>query len=138
MLHRSTSLFWVGVLRELRLPPQIIRLLDRPGRAFGPGPLSRFGPCRRDASMLKPIPAAEVDLDGKALEVRYKENPGKPNLLTVDILAHQIDGTPADVRRSELALVALHERMTRDAMLERVEVEAGRRDIERVAWIEEI
>ena len=88
--------------------------------------------------MLKPIPAAEVDLDGKALEVRYKENPSEPNLLTVDILAHQIDGTPADVRRSELALVALHERMTRDAMHERVEVEAGRRGIERVAWIEEI
>ena len=88
--------------------------------------------------MLKPIPAAEIDLDGKALEVRYKENPGEPNLLTVDILAHQIDGTPADVRRSELALVALQERMTRDAMHERVEVEAGRRGIERVAWIEEI
>jgi hypothetical protein len=116
----------------------MIGLLDRPGRAFGPDPLWRFGLIARNASMLKPIPAAEVDLDGKALEVRYKENPGEPNLLTVDILAHQIDGTPADVRRSELALVALHERMTRDVMHERVEVEAERRGIERVAWIEEI
>ncbi len=88
--------------------------------------------------MLKPIPAAEVDLDGKALEVRYKEDPGEPDLLTVDILAYEIAGDPAYVRRSELALVVLHERMTRNAMHERVEVEAGRRDIERVAWIEEI
>ena len=88
--------------------------------------------------MLKPIPAAEIDLDGKALEVRYKENPGEPNLLTVDILARAIEGGPAVVRRSELALVALHERMTRDAMYERVEVEAGRRGIERVAWVEEV
>jgi hypothetical protein len=88
--------------------------------------------------MLKPIPAEELDLDGKALEVRYKEEPGEPSLLTVDILAREIEGGPADVRRSELALVALHERMTRDAMYQRVEVEAGRRGIERVAWVEEV
>jgi hypothetical protein len=87
--------------------------------------------------MLKPIPAAEVDLDGKALEVRYKEDPGEPELLTVDILAYEIDGDPADVRRRELALIVLHERMTRDAMHERAEVEAERRGIERVAWVEE-
>jgi hypothetical protein len=137
MLHHSMPLVWAGVLREPRLP-QMIGLLDRPGRAFGPDPFRGLALIARDASMLKPIPAAEVDLDGKALEVRYKGNPGEPNLLTVDILAHQIDGTPADVRRSELALVALHERMTRDVMHERVEVEAERRGIERVAWIEEI
>ena len=89
-------------------------------------------------TMLKPIPAEELDLDGKALEVRYKEELSEPNLLTVDILARAIGGGPADVRRSELALVALHERMTRDAMYQRVEVEAGRRGIERVAWVEEV
>ena len=88
--------------------------------------------------MLKPIPAEEVDLDGKTLEVRYKEEPGEHDLLTVDILAHEIDGGPADVRRSELALIALRERMTRDAMHKRVAVEARKRGIERVAWVEEV
>jgi hypothetical protein len=136
MLHHSMPLVWAGVLREPRLPPDDCLLIDLAGPS-GPTPFQGLALIARDASMLKPIPAAEVDLDGKALEVRYKENPGEPNLLTVDILAHQIDGTPADVRRSELALVALHERMTRDAMHERVEVEAGRRGIERVAWVEE-
>jgi hypothetical protein len=88
--------------------------------------------------MLKPISADELELDGKTLEVRYKGEPGEPCLLTVDILAHEIEGGPADVRRSELALVALHERMTREAMHRRVELEAGRRGFERVAWVEEV
>ena len=88
--------------------------------------------------MLKEIAPEEIDLDGKALEVRYKEEPGEPSLLTVDILARAIEGDPAYVRRSELALVAFHARMTRDAMRERVEIEAGRRGIERVAWVEEV
>jgi hypothetical protein len=88
--------------------------------------------------MLKEIAPEEIDLDGKALEVRYKEEPGEPSLLTVDILAREIEGDPAYVRRSELALVALHARMTRDAMRERVEIEAERRGIERVAWVEEV
>ena len=91
MLRRSTPLVWAGVLREPRLPPQMIGLLIDLAGPSGPAPLSRFGLIVRDASMLKPIPAVEIDLDGKALEVRYKENPGEPNLLTVDILAHQID-----------------------------------------------
>jgi diphthamide biosynthesis methyltransferase len=43
----------------------------------------------------------------------------------------------AYVRRSELALVVIGESMTRAAMHKRVEVEAERRGIERVAWIEE-
>ena len=87
--------------------------------------------------MLKPIPAEEVDLDGKALEVRYKKDPGEPDLLTVDILAREIDGGPAYVRRSELALVVIGQRMTRDAMHKRVGVGVERRGIERVAWVEE-
>jgi hypothetical protein len=43
----------------------------------------------------------------------------------------------AYVRRSELVLVMIGESMTRAAMHKRVEIEAERRGIERVAWIEE-
>ena len=88
--------------------------------------------------MLKEIAPEEIDLDGKALEVRYKKEPGEPSLLTVDILARAIEGDPAYVRRSELSFVAFHARMTRDAMRERVEIEAEKRGIERVAWVEEV
>ena len=86
---------------------------------------------------LTAIQLDEVDLDGKALEVRYKEEPGKPDRLTVTVFAHQIEGSPGYVRRSELALIVIAKSMTRDAMHERVVVEAERRGIERVAWIEE-
>src|SRR4051795_13274449 len=55
--------------------------------------------------MLEAIPAAEVALSGKALEVRYKETPGRPGLLIVTVLAHAVEGGPNYVRRSELALV---------------------------------
>ena len=61
--------------------------------------------------MLEAIPAAEVALSGKALEVRYKETPGRPGLLTVSVLAHAVEGGPDHVRRSELALVVADERM---------------------------
>jgi hypothetical protein len=44
----------------------------------------------------------------------------------------------AYVRRSELVLVVIGESMTKAAMHKRVEVEAERRGIERVAWIEEL
>ena len=86
---------------------------------------------------LTAIQPDEADLDGKALEVRYKEEPGRPGQLTVTVLAHQIEGSPAYVRRSELALVVIGESMTKAAMHKRVEVEAERRGIKRVAWIEE-
>jgi hypothetical protein len=55
----------------------------------------------------------------------------------VSVTAHAIEGEPTQVRRSELALVVIAEPMTRDAMHARVEIEAERRGIERVAWIEE-
>jgi len=87
--------------------------------------------------MLEAIPAAEVALSGKALEVRYKETPGRPGLLTVSVLAHAVEGGPDHVRRSELALVVAGERMGREAMRARVEAEARRRAIARVAWVEE-
>jgi hypothetical protein len=87
--------------------------------------------------MLEPIPAAEVGLDGEALEVRYRAAPGRPGLLTVTVLAHAVEGGPDHVRRSELALVVMDERMSSEAMRARVEAEARRRAIGRVAWVEE-
>ena len=87
--------------------------------------------------MLEAIPAAEVGLDGKALEVRYKEAPGRPGLLTVSVLAHAVEGGPEHVRRSELALVVADRPMSREAMRAHVEAEARRLAITRVAWIEE-
>src|SRR3954453_6266556 len=99
--------------------------------------------------MLEAIPAAEVALSGKALEVRYKETPGHPGLLVVTVLAHAVEGGPDHVRRSELALVVAGERMGREAMRARVEAEgrggmparvgaqARGRAIARVAWVEE-
>ena len=87
--------------------------------------------------MLEAIPAAEVALAGEALEVRYRAAPGRPGLLTVSVLAHAVEGGPDHVRRSELTLVVMDERMSREAMRARVEAEARRRAIGRVAWIEE-
>ena len=87
--------------------------------------------------MLKTIPTGDVDLDGKALAVRYKDNPAHPGLLLVNITAHQTDGEPDDVRRAEIGLIATAECMTREAMHARVSAEAARRKIESVAWIEE-
>jgi hypothetical protein len=87
--------------------------------------------------MLTAIPVDEVDLDGKALEVRFRKESDRPDRLTVTVLAHAIEGSPGYIRRSELALVVINETMSRQAMQERVEAEAGRRGICRVAWIEE-
>jgi hypothetical protein len=87
--------------------------------------------------MLETIPAEEVYLGGKALEVRYREDPGRPGLLRVSVFAREFEGGPGRVRRSEVAFVATDEAMTREAMRARVEAEAERRAIARVAWIEE-
>ena len=86
--------------------------------------------------MLQAIAADEVHQDGRALEVRYKGNPGG-GLLVVGIVAHEVDGTPDLVRRSEWVLVVAAEAMTREAMRARAEAEAAKRAISRVAWIEE-
>ena len=87
--------------------------------------------------MLLAIPAAEVGVEGQALEVRYRAAPDRPGLLIVTVLAHAVEGGPDHVRRSELALVVMDERMSREAMRARVEAEARRLAIGRVAWVEE-
>src|SRR3954451_15987829 len=84
--------------------------------------------------MLEAILAAEGALSGKALEVRYKEPPGRPGLLIVTVLAHAVEGGPDHVRRSELALVVAGERMGREAMRARVEAEARRLGIGGGGW----
>src|SRR3954451_11500914 len=84
--------------------------------------------------MLEAILAAEVALSGKALEVRYKETPGRPGLVIVTVLAHAVEGGPDYVRRSKLALVVADRPMSREAMRARVEAEARRLAIGRVAW----
>ena len=87
--------------------------------------------------MLQAIAADEIHRNGRTLEVRYKGDPGGGGLLVVSIAAHEVDGTPDHVRRSEWVLVVAAEAMTREAMRARAEAEAARRAISRVAWIEE-
>lgn len=87
--------------------------------------------------MLETIPTDEAYLAGRALEVRYRRDPGEPGLLRVSVLALEVDGGPDRIRRSEAAFVATDEAMTREAMRERVEAETARRAIGRVAWVEE-
>jgi hypothetical protein len=88
-------------------------------------------------TVLKTIRADEVVHCGKALEVRYRADPGEPGLLVVDLAACETEGEVTDVRRSEMVLLVTGCRMTRESLRERVEVEAARRAIERVCWIEE-
>ena len=87
--------------------------------------------------MLQAIPAAEVGTDGRALEVRYRAAPDRAGLVIVTVLAHAVEGGPEHVRRSELALVVADRPMSREAMRARVEAEARRLAIGRVAWVEE-
>ena len=87
--------------------------------------------------MLKPISANEVDLSGKALAVRYKEDPDRSDLLLVNITAYTTDGDRDYIEKSEMRLVAIQEPMPKDDLHARVQAEAERRQIERVAWIEE-
>jgi hypothetical protein len=86
--------------------------------------------------MLKVIPPEELELGGKALAVRYHEE--EDGLLRVWITAHDVDGGPDHVHRSEMRIIAAMERMPREALRARVEAEAERRAIERVAWIGEV
>jgi hypothetical protein len=87
--------------------------------------------------MLEAISPAEFDRHGgRTLEVRYRRGPSG-DLLVVSMIAHDIDGTPTQVWRSELVLIVAAEAMTREAMRSRAEAEAARRAIGRVAWIEE-
>ncbi len=87
--------------------------------------------------MLEAIAVDEVYQNGRALEVRYRSALGGEGLLVVSIAAHEVDGTPDHVRRSEWVLVVAAEAMTREATRARAEAEAARRAISRVAWIEE-
>ena len=86
--------------------------------------------------MLKEIPATDVDLNGKALAVRYKKDHNRSDLFLVNIYAYATDADRDYVRRSELSLITIEEKMTADAMRTRVQAEAKGRKIERVAWIE--
>jgi hypothetical protein len=87
--------------------------------------------------MLETMPPEAVELDDRALIVRYRTDPGRPDLVRVTITAHHTQGDPENVKSSELVLVAVAERMTREAMHARVRAEAARRAAARVAWIEE-
>ena len=87
--------------------------------------------------MLEMITADEVDLDGRALAVWYRPAPDQPEMLLVSVAAHETEGEPSSIRTSELRLIVIEERMTKDTMLARVEAEAAWRGIERIAWIQE-
>ncbi len=87
--------------------------------------------------MLETIRADEIDLDGKALAVRYKEDPGQPGLVVVNITAHLTQGDPDHIQKGELDLVVVRKCMTKEAMRTRVQAEAQQRAIRRVAWIED-
>ncbi len=87
--------------------------------------------------MLEAIAADQLYRHGRALEVRYGRDPGRGDLLVVSIAAHDVDGTPDRVLRSEWVLVVAAEAMTREDMRERAGAEAARRGIARVAWVEE-
>ena len=87
--------------------------------------------------MLETIPADEVDQNGRALAVWYQPAPDQPELLLVSVAAHATDAESSSIRTSELRLIVIGERMTKEAMLARVAAEAAGRGIGRVAWIEE-
>lgn len=88
--------------------------------------------------MLETIPDDEVELDDRTLAVHYKADPERPDMMRVTIMAHFVQGDLENVRSSELVLVAVGERMTKEAMHARVQAEAARRAVARVAWIEEV
>lgn len=87
--------------------------------------------------MLETIPIDEVDLHGSALAVRCRAAPDQPGVLLVTIMAHRTEGDAVFVQRSELALVTVREPVPREAVRSRVEAEAARRGIARVAWVQE-
>ena len=77
--------------------------------------------------MLENIPAEEVGWHGRALEVVYQPDPARPDLLLVDVAVHRTDADAVYVRKSELSVIVIRERMTREAMRARVAHEAARR-----------
>ena len=79
----------------------------------------------------------ETDLKGRALEVRYRNETGRPGFVAVSIAVRSVEGGPAYIRRWESILVVAEERMSEDAMHARVDAEAARREIGRVAWTRE-
>jgi hypothetical protein len=87
--------------------------------------------------MLETISIDEVDLDGSALAVRCSAIPDRPGVLLVTIMVHRTEGDAGFMQRSELALVTVREPVPREALRSRVEAEAARRGIARVAWVEE-
>ena len=87
--------------------------------------------------MLETIRADEVQLEGRALAVRYKDEPDQPDLVVVDITAYATEGGPDFIRRGELVLIVMGQCMSKEAMRARVQAEARWRTIRRVAWIKE-
>lgn len=86
---------------------------------------------------LEVISADEVDLDGKALAVRYREDPEQPGLVRATITAYMTLGAPDQIESSAVVLVAVEQLMSRDTLHARLYAEAASRDIGRVAWTEE-
>lgn len=87
--------------------------------------------------MIQSIAPTDVDLNGAALAVRYQQDPNQPERLLVSLLAHRTEGEPSRIRKYELRCILNRQPMTRAELVDRVETEARKRGIDRVAWIEE-
>lgn len=87
--------------------------------------------------MIQSIAPTDVDLNGAALAVRYQQDPNQPERLLVSLLAHRTEGEPSRIRKYELRCILNRRPMTRAELVDRVETEAKRRGIDRVAWIDE-
>ena len=87
---------------------------------------------------MKTIPADEVDHAARAMVVRYQQVANDPKMLSVQITAESIEGNAEHVERCEVALICSHEEMTASDAQARVEAEGQAREIDCVAWIEEI
>lgn len=87
--------------------------------------------------MIETIAPTDVDLNGAALAVRYQADPTEPERLLVSLLAHRTEGEPSRIRKYELRCILNRQPMTRAELVDRVETEAKRRGIDRVAWIDE-
>ena len=61
--------------------------------------------------MLEAVPPDEVDRHGgRTLEVRYRRDRSEGSLPVVSMTAHDVDGTPAHVRRWEFVLIVAAEK----------------------------
>lgn len=80
----------------------------------------------------------EAEQHGRTLVVRYREDPGQPDHVLVDITARDTEGDHhSRIDRAEIGFVIVTTPMSWDAVRARVAAEAERRAIERVAWIRE-